>query len=483
MSADILKTNKLSKEYFGLKSELARPLVCVQGLGFVGAAMSVAVAQAMDSDGKKIFDVLGVDLPTTQGKARAEAIRSGNFPFSSGDEKLERETKACHEDGNLSATTESSAFALADIVVIDVNLDVDFSETPPVAVFDNYVRAISTVGRFVAPNALIIVETTVPPGTCERIVLPALQRTFKNRGLNPKKILLAHSYERVMPGPGYLDSIVNYWRVYAGICEDAADLCETFLEKIIDTDNFPLRRLSSTTASETAKIMENTYRAANIALIDEWGVFAENIGVDIFEIIDAIRDRPTHSNIRQPGFGVGGYCLTKDPSFANIANNTFFKKNSVAFPVAELAMTINSQMPIRNLNRILSIVDKEPEQIKMLMLGVAYRSEVDDTRFSASETFYRQAIARGIDVQVHDPHVKRWEEVGIDIETSLPNADFSDVVVFCVPHKFYQTIIFSDWLSDKSIIVYDCDKVLSEKQITEIALTGIRVEGTGRGKI
>ena len=134
MSADILKTNKLSKEYFGLKSELARPLVCVQGLGFVGAAMSVAVAQAMDSDGKKIFDVLGVDLPTTQGKARAEAIRSGNFPFSSGDEKLERETTACHEDGNLSATTESSAFALADLVVIDVNLDVDFSETPPVAV-------------------------------------------------------------------------------------------------------------------------------------------------------------------------------------------------------------------------------------------------------------------------------------------------------------------------------------------------------------
>ena len=96
-----------------------------------------------------------------------------------------------------------------------------------------------------------------------------------------------------MPGPDYLNSVVNYWRVYAGISDKASNACQAFLEKIVDTQQFPLRRLSSTTASETAKIMENTYRAANIALIDEWGIFAENVGIDIFEIIEAIRDRYT----------------------------------------------------------------------------------------------------------------------------------------------------------------------------------------------
>ena len=176
--------------------------------------------------------------------------------------------------------------------------------------------------------------------------------SFKKRGLNPDDIMLAHSYERVAPGPDYLNSVVNYWRVYAGINDRASNACQAFLEKIVDTQQFPLRRLSSTTASETAKIMENTYRAANIALIDEWGIFAENVGIDIFEIIEAIRDRPTHSNMRQPGFGVGGYCLTKDPYFGQIANDVFFKSEKIKFPFANMAMQINQKMPIRNLDRI-----------------------------------------------------------------------------------------------------------------------------------
>ena len=96
-----------------------------------------------------------------------------------------------------------------------------------------------------------------------------------------------------MPGPEYLDSIINYWRVYSGINERSARACKSFFEKVIDTENFPLRRLSSTTASETAKIVENTYRAVNIALIDEWGIFAENIGVDLHEVIELEPGRHT----------------------------------------------------------------------------------------------------------------------------------------------------------------------------------------------
>ena len=398
----------LERGEFGLSPGSDRPLVCLQGLGFVGAAMSVAVALARDASGEEIFDVLGVDIPTADGKQRVQSIMNGSFPFQSGDAGLEAATKACRSRGNLAATTNSKVFQLADIVVVDVNLDVDFANSPPIADFDSYSSAIETIGKHVGQDTLIIVETTVPPGTCEFVILPTLMDCFKKRGLDPDDILLAHSYERVMPGPDYLNSIVNYWRVYAGISERASDACQAFLETVVDTKQFPLRRLSSTTASETAKIMENTYRAANIALIDEWGIFAENVGVDIFEIIEAIRDRPTHSNMRQPGFGVGGYCLTKDPYFGEIANGAFFKLKSIEFPFAKLAMKTNREMPLRNLDRISGLVGKRPEHMKMLMLGVSYRSEVEDTRYSASEIFYRQACDLGIQVDLHDPHVKFW---------------------------------------------------------------------------
>ncbi|OUU53247.1 MAG: hypothetical protein CBC25_01240 [Pelagibacteraceae bacterium TMED65] len=471
----------LKRDEFGLSSGSGRPLVCVQGLGFVGAAMSVAVALAKDDSGEEIFDVLGVDLPSADGKQRVQSIMSGFFPFQSGDTTIEAATKVCRSRGNLAATTNSRAFQLADIVVVDVNLDVDFASRPPVAAFNSYISAIETIGEHVGQDTLIIVETTVPPGTCEFVVLPTLMDGFKKRGLDPNNILLAHSYERVMPGPDYLNSIVNYWRVYAGISERASNTCQAFLEKIVDTQQFPLRRLSSTTASETAKIMENTYRAVNIALIDEWGIFAENVGIDIFEIIEAIRDRPTHSNMRQPGFGVGGYCLTKDPYFGQIANDAFFKSESVKFPFANMAMETNHKMPVRNLIRILELVNKKPEEITMLMLGVAYRSEVDDTRHSASEIFYQEAVKRGIKIDVHDPNFKYWNEVNITIDPGLPEDLEYDVIVFCVPHKTYRNLNFRRWLNGVNAMIYDCDKVLSDEQIITLKAMGVQFYGAGRG--
>ena len=118
-----------------------------------------------------------------------------------------------------------------------------------------------------------------------------------------------------MPGPDYLDSILNNWRVYSGHTNKSEALCEEFLSTIINTNKYPLTKLSSLTSSEMAKIMENSYRAVNIAFIEEWARFSEKIGTNSFEIINAIRKRPTHNNIRQPGFGVGGYCLTKGSIF------------------------------------------------------------------------------------------------------------------------------------------------------------------------
>ena len=145
--------------------------------------------------------------------------------------------------------------------------------------------AVETLGEKIEPNTLVIVETTVPPGTCENLVLPTLRRKFRERGFDEQSVRLAHSYERVMPGEKYLDSIINYWRVFAAVDEASSAECETFLSKVINTEDYPLRKLSSMTASETAKIVENTYRAINnIALVDEWSQFAEIANINLNEV-------------------------------------------------------------------------------------------------------------------------------------------------------------------------------------------------------
>ena len=122
----------------------------------------------------------------------------------------------------------------------------------------------------------LLIETTVPPGTCEEIIAPFLRQELEKREMDLDDIFLAHSYERVMPGENYLASIREYWRVFSGLNKQSALECRKFLETIIDTVNYPLTELKSMTASETAKVMENTYRAVNIAFIDEWTKFASS---------------------------------------------------------------------------------------------------------------------------------------------------------------------------------------------------------------
>ena len=254
--------------------------------------------------------------------------------------------------------------------------------TEPTINIDPFKNAICTLGKYIKENVLIIIETTVPPGTCERIVKPIIGEQVSKRGINPNFIYIAHSYERVMPGANYLDSIVNFWRVYSGTTKQAADLCETFLSKIINIKEYPLTRLKSTVASETAKVLENSYRAVNIAFIEEWGRFAEDVGFDLYEVINAIRMRPTHSNIRQPGFGVGGYCLTKDPFFAKIAAKEIFGLKDHNFLYSSQAVEINRAMPLVTIEKLKKYFNGSIKGKKILLMGISYRQDVGDTRYS-----------------------------------------------------------------------------------------------------
>ena len=144
-------------------------------------------------------------------------------------------------------------------------------------------------------------------------------------------------------------------------------------------------------------------------------------------------------------------------------------------------MKTNREMPLRNLDRISGLVGKRPEHMKMLMLGVSYRSEVEDTRYSASEIFYRQACDLGIQVDLHDPHVKFWREVNRTIESELPSTDGFDVIVFAVAHKQYRELDLGIWLCQWDGLVYDCNNVLTKSQIGQLEKNGVNFHSTGRG--
>jgi UDP-N-acetyl-D-glucosamine dehydrogenase len=453
-----------------------RPVVCVQGLGFVGAAVCVAIASARDPHGRAVYDVLGVDLPTPDGMQRIEALNKGTFPFATTDVQLQAKLQQALATGNLAASSDPRIFGTATIILVDVPLGIRENALE----LEPFQAAIETLGAYIRPDALVIVETTVPPGATSDIVVPVLRRQLAARGLPTDQVRIAHCYERVTPGASYLQSIIDMPRVYAGINEQSADACEAFLRTIVDDTKAPPTRLGNTTASELSKLLENSFRAVTIALMEEFATFAENVGVDLFEIADAIRIRPTHRNIRSPGFGVGGYCLTKDPLIAGLAAREIFGLEQ-AFPFSSLAVSTNRVAPHRVLERLSGLMGGELRGRRILLLGLSYREDIGDTRHSPSEVFYRAAKAKGAEVLVHDPLVQHWREQEMDPPEDVPAAAGLDAVVLALPHGFYRAFDYPGWLGPHRPLFLDAFNVLTSDRRRELRGLGCRVESIGRG--
>ena len=357
-------------------------------------------------------------------------------------------------------------------------LDIITKNKRPFVNFKNIKEAITVIAENINPECLVIIETTVPPGTCNKVILPIIEKIFLKRKIDKDKVKLAHSYERVMPGPHYLDSIINNWRVYSANNTNASKICQKFLKSFLNTKQFPLTKLSSMTASETAKIIENSYRATNIAFIEEWARFSERVGINAFEIIDAIRKRPTHNNIRQPGFGVGGYCLTKDPYFGSVASNQLFNLKKLIFPFSEMGLEINKKMPAENVKLLTKYV-KSFNNKKVLILGATYRSEVDDLRNSPTETFIKILKKKKAKLFVHDPYITKWED--IKIFKKLPNPINFDIIVIAVGHNFYKNFNFIKWLGINKKIILDANNIFSNKTRKLLCSNGNLVITPGRG--
>ncbi len=501
------------------KKSMGREIVVVMGLGFVGAVMAGVVADTVDqSTGKPTKFVIGMQRPSTRSYWKTPYINRGIAPVESEDPEVAPLVHRCvNEKKTLVATFTFDALTLADVVVVDVQCDYN-KETlgdmrcgeADIAALEDSLRII---GERIRPDCLVLIETTVPPGTTEYIAYPIIKKAFEKRGIDDQEPLLAHSFERVMPGRQYVSSIRDFWRVCSGINAEARKRVVAFLSDIINVDKYPLTILDRPIESETCKIVENSYRATILAYLHEWSIFAERNGVDLIKVLEAIRVRPTHSNIIFPGPGIGGYCLPKDGGLGVWAYHTLMGFEDDIFKITPAAININDTRPLHAVQLVrdaLRNMGKIVAACKIAVLGASYREDVGDTRYSGSEILVRKLSEMGADVAVHDPYVQHWWEfekqesypapghskarffrnqeklaelrIDADITKSLYKAD---AVVLAVRHEAYLRLTPDRIveLTGRPAAVVDCFGILDDAKIRRFFELGCEVKGLGRGHV
>ncbi|MFA9434864.1 MAG: nucleotide sugar dehydrogenase [Deltaproteobacteria bacterium] len=514
---DYEKESKRLEATISDQRALGREIVVVMGVGFVGAAMAAVVADTEDENGEPTKFVIGMQRPSTRSYWKIPLLNRGMAPVKSEDEELEPMIARCvKEKKTLTATFSYEVLKLADVVVSDVQCDylkesfgnVRDGQTDMVALESS----LEIVAEHIPPETLVLIETTVAPGTTEQVAYPIMRKVFRKRGIQSDP-LLAHSFERVMPGKEYVASIRDFWRVCSGINEEATRRVEKFLREVVNTEDYPLTVLDRPIESETAKIIENSFRATILAFLDEWSVFAERNGVDLIKVIEAIKVRPTHNNIIFPGPGIGGYCLPKDGGLGVWAYRHIHGFEDDIFKITPLAIDINDTRALRvaqltrdamrNMSRPLAAAE-------ILVLGASYREDVGDTRYSGSELVVRRLTEMGAEMRVHDPYVQHWWEfekqdeypspthslkrffrnqdklVALRIERDLKKAlAGADAVIFAVRHQPYLDLDPDEVVETAGgpLAVIDCFGILDDERIKRYFELGCEVKGLGRGHV
>ena len=496
---------------------LGREIVLVMGLGFVGAVMATVIADAIDEKGNPTKFVIGMQRPSTRSFWKIPFLNRGISPVSSEDPEVPLLINRCvNEKKTLIATFTYDALKLADVVVVDVQCDYLKESLGNVSAgradMDALEDSLEIIGQHIRPEALVLIETTVSPGTTEQIAYPIIKKMFRKRGIQ-KNPLLAHSFERVMPGKNYVSSIRDFWRVCSGVNEEATRGVVKFLNEVIHTEKFPLTVLDRPIESETAKIVENSFRATILAFLDEWSLFAEQNGVDLIKVIDAIKVRPTHSNIIFPGPGIGGYCLPKDGGLGLWAYRHIHGFEDDIFKITPLAININDtrSLHVAQLTRdALRNMGRPIASAEILVLGASYREDVGDTRYSGSELIVRRLTEMGAELRVHDPYVSHWWEFekqdeypasshslkrffrgqeklrDLRVEQDLKKAlQGTDAVIFAVRHKHYMNLAPDEVVKSAGgpIALIDCFGILDDERIRRYFELGCEVKGLGRGHV
>ena len=417
------------------KIESRSAVVSIIGLGYVGLPLAVAFAEGG-------LRVAGIDLD----QQKVDAVNRGESYIQDVPSERVRAIK-----DRFSASTNYDGLSKADAVVICVPTPLGKTRDPDMS----YVlKAVDEIARHIHMDMLVVMESTSYPGTTEELILPRLQAAEGNDLRVGKDFFLAFSPERVDPGNANW-TINNTPKVIGGVTPQCLEVAQTLYSCAVDS----LVPVSSTQVAEMTKLLENTFRAVNIGLINELAMMCDRLGVDVWEVIEAANSKPFGFMPFYPGPGLGGHCIPVDPQYLA------WKMRTLGYEprFIQLATDINYGMPRYVLGKIVDALTKRNKTIegsKVLVIGVAYKSDVADTRESPAIDLLELLRDEGAEIAYHDTHVPVLHEDGLDLRSVDLSEEYLqavDCVVIVTPHSDI------DW----GFVVKNSDLVIDTRNATK----------------
>ena len=386
----------------------------VVGLGYVGLPLAVEKAKAG-------FRTIGFDVQ----KQKVDMVNAGHNYIG---DVVDSDLSALVASGMLSATTDFGFIKDVDFVAICVPTPLDAHQQPDISYVVSSARS---VAEYLHPGMMVVLESTTYPGTTEELLKPILESSGLRCGV---EFYLGFSPERVDPG-NRLYKTKNTPKVVGGLGEDASEVISAMYEAVLES---PVFRASSPAVAEMTKILENTYRNINIGLINELAILCNKIGIDIWEVIDAAKTKPFGFTPFYPGPGLGGHCIPLDPYYLS------WKAREYGFHTSmiESSMMINDRMPEYCVGRISDMLNRRQAKAlngaRVLVLGVAYKQDIDDYRESPAIRVIDGLRKEGAEVIFYDPYIPRYRrgDVWYEGEGTLSKEliESADIVVITTAH-------------------------------------------------
>jgi len=399
----------------------------VIGLGYVGLPLAVEFA-------KKGFRVYGIDVS----KKRVKSLNSGSsYILDISSKELQQVIK----NGRLSATTNFSILKILQVIIICVPTPLRKTREPDISYI---ISATKEVSKNFGKGKIVVLESTTYPGTTEEIILPTLSINGLKVG---RDFFLTFSPERVDPANKNFKT-ANIPKVVGGITEECTEIAKILYGQIVRE----VIGVTSTKTAEMVKLLENTFRSVNIGLVNEIALMCDKLGIDVWEVIDAAKTKPFGFMPFYPGPGLGGHCIPIDPLYLS------WKARMYGFEARfiELASQVNSQMPNYVVEKISGGLNRFKKSIngsKILLVGVAYKRDVNDTRESPAIEIIKILMDKGADVNFFDPYVSELDTNGLKVKSIKLNKDYlkkRDCVVIVTDHS---TIDYKFVVDNSKLIV------------------------------
>jgi UDP-N-acetyl-D-mannosaminuronic acid dehydrogenase len=451
--------------------------IAVIGMGYVGIPAAVLLADAG-------YNVTGIQRRSTRSGWKIDWLNQGKCPIGGNEPELPQMLQKVVQEGRFVVTHDYSVLSDADIVLIDVQTPTDETHVPK---YESLREASRQVGKYLRPGNLVVIESTVAPGTTEHVVKPILQEVSGLRAGLPEGFGLCFSYERVMVGR-LIHNIREYPKIVGALDDESKNIAMEMYRSIVRGEVHGTDIMTA----EVSKTVENAYRDVQIAFANEVGLLCESLGIDVYEVRKLVNGLPNdpsapHANpvrnMHFPGAGVGGHCLPKDTWLLMHGYDTYAEsKHHYPTSVLTTARHLNDWMPIHMVDLLeaaLAEAGKEIRGSRICVLGYAFLENSDDPRNTPTVPLLKELESRGATCVVHDPYVKEeGRRIEGDINSALKGCD---AMVLMTRHEEYRSVTPESLKTMlRSMIVIDGRDMFDPSEFLD---RGFIFKGVGKGNV